>query len=107
VVLLALPEIVPASAGWPEVGDTYHAVAAHLSRGSVAFGVLLPDLLLTAAVAMIERRPKYLLWAPLFLLMRTIDAALALYTLPLAWLRRSDGRWRSLSRRAAPATNAP
>lgn len=104
VILLAVPELVPSSANWPGFGDTYRAVAAHVSLGSVAAGILLPDLLLTAAVAALEHRPKYLLWAPLFLLMRMIDAALALYTLPLAWLRRSDGRWRSPSRRGAPAT---
>ncbi|HEY7595877.1 MAG TPA: glycosyltransferase family 2 protein [Actinophytocola sp.] len=106
VILLAVPELVPASAGWPGFGDTYRAVAEHLSLGSVGLGVLLPDVLLTAAVAAVEHRPRYLLWAPLFLLMRAVDAALALYTLPLAWLRRSDGRWRSPSRRSAPATIA-
>ena len=50
-------------------------------------------------MATVERRPRYLLYAPFFVIMRTIDAWIALYTLPRAWREKSTGRWVSPARR--------
>jgi poly-beta-1,6-N-acetyl-D-glucosamine synthase len=61
--------------------------------------VVLPDYALTVLVAIIQRRPQYLLLGLGFLGMRVVDAGTALYTLPLAWARRSSGRWVSPTRR--------
>jgi uncharacterized alkaline shock family protein YloU len=65
----------------------------------VLIAVLVPDLLLTIAVALMERRPRYLLFAPAFLMLRVVDAAIGLYALPMAWAERSTGSWISPQRR--------
>jgi len=67
---------------------------------AVALGVLLPDYLLTLWVALLERRPRYLYLGLFFMAMRVTDAAIALWTLPLAWRERSTGQWVSPTRRA-------
>jgi biofilm PGA synthesis N-glycosyltransferase PgaC len=61
---------------------------------------VLPDYLLTCAVALIERRPRLLLLGVFFPLLRIVDAMIALYSVPVAWLSRSSGRWKSPARRA-------
>ena len=62
--------------------------------------VVVPDYCLTVLAAIIRRRPQYLMLGLGFLAMRVVDAGTALYTLPLAWARRSSGRWVSPTRRA-------
>ncbi len=62
-------------------------------------GLLLPDLLLTILAAVSLRRPRYLLMAPLFPLMRIIDAAICLQVLPRAFSAKSTGVWVSPARR--------
>jgi poly-beta-1,6-N-acetyl-D-glucosamine synthase len=104
VAALAVPELVPAVLRLPEVAATHSAVADHLSLHTLLVGDLLPDYLLTCAVAVIERQPRYLLYGLAFMAMRTVDAGIALYSLPAAWLERSNGRWKSPVRRAAEVT---
>ncbi|MEU6645715.1 glycosyltransferase family 2 protein [Saccharomonospora sp. NPDC046836] len=99
LVLLVLAEVTAAVFTWPVIGDATQVVERYVSLNSLLLGVLLPDVVLTALVAAVERRPGYLLWAPLYLPLRVIDAAIALYTLPLALFRKSDGRWTSPTRR--------
>jgi hypothetical protein len=66
----------------------------------VLFGVVLPDYLLTCAVAILERQPRLLLLGLFFPFMRMLDAGIGLYAIPAAWLSRSSGRWKSPARRA-------
>jgi poly-beta-1,6-N-acetyl-D-glucosamine synthase len=100
LLVLAVPELAGGVLSWPWFYDVYNTVSAHVQLTTVAFGVLLPDYLLTCAVALIERRPRLLLLGVLFPLLRIVDAAIALYSVPVAWLSRSSGRWKSPTRRA-------
>ncbi|HEX6931320.1 MAG TPA: glycosyltransferase, partial [Streptosporangiaceae bacterium] len=100
LTVLAVPDLFPAALHWHAAAVVHSAVAGHVSLRAVFLGVLAPDLLLTLVVAVVERRPKYLLYCPFFVFMRTIDAAIALYTLPRAWREKSTGRWVSPARRA-------
>ena len=97
VVLLILPAVIPGLLDTP-VFDLIHT---RMDLRILLIAVLLPDLLLTIAVAVSERRPRYLLFAPAFLLLRMVDAAIALYALPRAWAERSTGSWVSPQRRGA------
>src|SRR5262249_42813033 len=99
VAILVVPDLVPQVLQWPAAQEVHAAVAGHVSLQAIALGVLLPDLLLTLAVAVVEKRPRYLYYCLFFVFMRTIDAAIALYTLPRAWQERSTGRWVSPARR--------
>ena len=80
-------------------GVLHLAVSTHLTLTAVLFGVLLPDLLITCAVAVLERQPRLLLLAVFFPFMRMLDAAISLYSVPAAWLSVSNGRWKSPARR--------
>ncbi len=57
-------------------------VASHLTLTAVLFGVVMPDLLLTCPVAVLERQPRLLLLAAFFPFMRMLDAAIGLYAIP-------------------------
>jgi hypothetical protein len=64
----------------------------------VFFGIVVPDYALTCVVAALERRPRLLLFGFLFPLLRLVDAAIGIYAIPMAWLSRSNGRWKSPAR---------
>jgi len=98
IISLAVVALVPGAATVPYLGDLPSVV----SFRDLALGVALPDYLLTCAVAVLERRARFLLTGLLSLPMRVTDAAVALYALPRAWLDRSTGRWVSPTRRATP-----
>jgi biofilm PGA synthesis N-glycosyltransferase PgaC len=100
LLVLAVPEVAGGVASWPWFADVYAAVSAHVQLTTVLFGVVLPDYLLTCAVALIERRPRLLLLGVFFPLLRIVDAMIALYSVPVAWLSQSSGRWKSPARRA-------
>jgi cellulose synthase/poly-beta-1,6-N-acetylglucosamine synthase-like glycosyltransferase len=100
VVMLVAPLAFPVLADLPLLGPIFAEVSRFIGLDTVALGVLAPDYLLTCAVAIVERRPRYLLYGPLFIVLRVVDAAIALYTLPRAWQERSTGRWVSPTRRA-------
>jgi hypothetical protein len=57
-------------------------------------------MVLTCAVAILERQPRLLLRGVFFPFMRMLDAGIGLYAIPAAWLARSSGRWKSPARRA-------
>jgi hypothetical protein len=76
------------------------AIGDHVGLSALLLGVLLPDYLLTCAVALVERRPRYLYLGLFFIAMRITDATIALRTLPRAWRTRSTGQWVSPTRRA-------
>lgn len=64
----------------------------------VVVGILLADYLLTAIVAILERKPVLFLYGLGFIVPRWIDSLLFLATLPMAWFVKSDGRWVSPER---------
>lgn len=111
-LLLAVPELAPAVADLPGLSSVYTTVHGYVRLETLAVGVLLPDYLTTLLVAGLQRRPRYLLFLPFFVLLRVVDAAVTLYALPRAFVARSTGRWVSPTRRppeplAAPSTLDP
>ncbi len=100
-----LPYFFPYFLSFPDVSTAHVLVTTNVNVAAVMAAILIPDYLLTIAAATIERRPRYLLFAPAFLPMRVIDAAISLYALPKAWLERSNGQWRSPTRRATLVAN--
>jgi hypothetical protein len=82
-------------------------VHGYLRLETLAVGVLLPDYLTTLLVAALQRRPRYLLFLPFFVLLRVVDAAVTLYALPRAFVARSTGRWTSPTRRPPEPVEAP
>lgn len=106
-LVLLLPDAVPAAVALPVFGWLHTVVAAHVDMTALVFGILVPDLAMTVLVTVLERRPGLLLCAPFFVFLRILDAATTLATLPMAWLSRSDGRWRSPTRRALPPATPP
>ncbi|MGP4020268.1 glycosyltransferase [Saccharopolyspora sp. 5N708] len=104
-VVLLVPALFGEVLAVPVVQEVHAFVAGFASPPSLLFGVLLPDLLLTCIVALLQRQPRFLLFGPFFLVLRVVDAVIALYAIPGAWLSRSSGRWRSPNRRVIdPAT---
>jgi hypothetical protein len=76
-------------------------VSSHVSLARIGLGVAIPDFAITCLVTIVERRPRLLLSAVFFPLMRVLDAAIGLYAIPQAWLARSNGVWKSPARRRA------
>ena len=101
LLVLAVPDVVGGALAWPGFSEVHAEVAAHLTLTAVLFGVVLPDYLITCAVAVLERQPRLLLLGVFFPFLRMLDAAIGLYAIPAAWLARSSGRWQSPARRAA------
>ena len=99
LIVLAVPDLAGEALTWPGFSEVHTVVAAHLTLTAVLFGVVLPDYLLTCAVAMLERQPRLLLLGVFFPFMRMLDAGIGLYAIPAAWLSRSSGRWTSPARR--------
>jgi TPR repeat protein len=106
VIVLAVPELLPAVLRWSAASEVHAVIADHVSLRTVGLGVLLPDLLLTLVVAAVERRPRYLFYGFFFVGMRIIDAAIAVYTFPRAWQEKSTGRWVSPTRRDPAGASA-
>ena len=104
VLLLLLPAVILGALlptvfpGLLEV-PLFHLAHTRIDLPLVLAAVLIPDLLQSIGVAVLERRPRYLLFAPAFLLLRVVDAAIGLYSLPMAWAERSTGSWVSPQRR--------
>ena len=99
VVVLAVPSVYPDALSWPGIASLHGAVAAHMTLRVLLLAVTGADLALTCVVALIERRLRFLLLWIFFPLLRVLDAAIALYVFPRAWLS-STGRWTSPVRRA-------
>lgn len=103
VLVLLIPYISTALLALPGLGALHALVTAHFTLGSLLIGVVVPDLFLTIVVVVLQRQLRLLLFAWCFLPMRVLDAAVSLYAVPLAWLSKSTGRWRSPGRRADSA----
>ena len=107
LLVLVVPDLASGVPAWPWFAEVYHAVSTHVKPVTVLFGVVVPDYLLTCTVALIERRPRLLLLGVFFPFLRIVDAMIALYAVPAAWLSRSSGRWKSPTRRAAVGPGPP
>ena len=101
LLILALPYLDAGTLALPGFGAVHAAVAAHMSLRTVLFGVGLPDYAMTMLAAAIERQPRLLLYGFLFPVLRVVDAAIGISAIPLAWLARSSGKWKSPARRSA------
>jgi cellulose synthase/poly-beta-1,6-N-acetylglucosamine synthase-like glycosyltransferase/uncharacterized alkaline shock family protein YloU len=95
ILISLLPAVIPSLLDISFVQLAYTRIDLPL----VLIAILVPDFLLSIAVALLERRPRYLLFAPAFLVLRIVDAAIGLYALPMAWAERSTGSWISPERR--------
>ncbi len=106
VVLLPLVLLVLVAPGAvlaaPGVAVVHGFVSAHLTLVSLLVGVVLPDLLLTCAVALLHRRARFLWFAGFFLPLRVVDSVLSLLALLQTWRTTSTGRWHSPGRRVVP-----
>lgn len=78
------------------VGGT---IAVMLPAPILLAGALLPDYLLTAAAAVIARRPSFLAFGLVFPLVRLVDASVSLLRLVAVVRSDSDGVWTSPTRR--------
>ena len=101
LLVLALPYLDAATLALPGFGTVHAVVAAHMSLRTVLFGVGVPDYVTTILVAALDRQPRLLLYGLLFPVLRVIDAAIGISAIPLAWLARSTGQWKSPARRQA------
>lgn len=99
VIVQVLPALADAVWLVPGFEQAHGFVAAYLPLPAVALGAVVPDLLISAAVAWRERRPSLLRYAPMFLPLRVVDAVLVLYTIPLAFRGAYSGVWQSPTRR--------
>jgi cellulose synthase/poly-beta-1,6-N-acetylglucosamine synthase-like glycosyltransferase len=73
----------------------------------ILVGVLLPDYVLTLLVAVVTRRPVYIVFGVVFPLLRILDSFLCVAALFLAFRTGSSGVWRSPTRRAAAVVVEP
>jgi poly-beta-1,6-N-acetyl-D-glucosamine synthase len=103
LVVLFIPDVAGGAPGWPVFAQVYTVVTLHVRLSSVLIGILIPDLALTCIAAAAERQPALLLFAPFYPAMRLVDAAIGLSAIPMAWLTRASGRWRSPARREIAA----
>jgi poly-beta-1,6-N-acetyl-D-glucosamine synthase len=99
LLILAVPYLDAATLALPGFGTVHAVVAAHMSLRTVLLGVGLPDYAMTILAAIVERRPRLLLYGLLFPVLRVVDAAVGISAIPMAWLARSTGRWKSPARR--------
>jgi cellulose synthase/poly-beta-1,6-N-acetylglucosamine synthase-like glycosyltransferase len=99
VLILVIPDLVSSAASWPGYGTVYAVLSAHMTLIRIFYGVVVPDLAMTVVVALVERRPRLLLAAVFFPFLRVLDSAIGLWAIPLAWLARSNGVWKSPTRR--------
>lgn len=99
LLVFVIPDLVGGAQLWPGFGDLYTVVTTHVSLTAVFFGILIPDYALTCVVAALERRPRLLLCGFFFPALRLIDSAIGISAIPLAWLSKSNGVWKSPARR--------
>ncbi len=109
VAVLAVPALYPEALGWPGLATVHADVAEHMNLQVLLLAVTGADLALTCMVAVIERKLRFVALWIFFPFLRVLDAAVALYVFPKAWLS-STGRWTSPARRTVlerPALAGP
>ncbi|QXW01378.1 glycosyltransferase family 2 protein [Rhodococcus globerulus] len=106
VLLLFVPLLVvslaaAAAARWmPAPPEPLVEFANTLPPLYLVLGLLIPDLILTVLAVVTMKRPRYLLYAPIFPLIRIVDSYLCLRSLAQSRAGGSSGRWTSPTRRA-------
>jgi len=80
-------------------GGVFGDTAGLLPVGAVVLGILVPDLVLTLYTAIVARDARYLTYAPVFPVLRVLDAVVCLGALRRAVAGGSNGIWRSPARR--------
>ncbi len=98
VLILGVPAVYPDALSWPGMAPVHEAVTTHMTLQILLLAVTGADLALTCLVALIERKARFLALWIFFPFVRVLDAAIALYVFPKAWLS-STGRWTSPARR--------
>lgn len=99
-MVLALPGLTgDAVLQWSWFAGIHEAVSGVINGWTLLFGVVLPDYLLTCLIAIGQRRPRMLLLGLASLPFRTLDAGIALMSIPKAWFTTSNGQWKSPTRR--------
>lgn len=83
--------------GYPVVA--HHEVLGTLAPQYVLIGFVLPDVVLTVFAACALRRPSLVLLAPVFPLMRFVEAYICLRAIQATWSTHSTGQWTSPTRR--------
>ena len=107
VGLLTMPLLLAFSFYGATLANTYgdptlfgHPVIGVLTPFTVALSFLLPDVILTVFAAIVLRRPGLLLLAPLFPIMRFVEAYVCLRAIPPSrWRTKDTGQWTSPTRR--------
>jgi biofilm PGA synthesis N-glycosyltransferase PgaC len=102
VLILTVPAVYPDALSWPGITPAHDMIATHMSLQVLLLAVTGADLALTCLVALIERKLRFLALWIFFPFLRVLDAAVALYVFPKAWLS-STGRWISPARRTVMA----
>jgi biofilm PGA synthesis N-glycosyltransferase PgaC len=101
VIFIAIPVLLAAFI-WTKGGPIpmwYPSLGAvDLSISDFVLGVLVADYVLTIIVSLLDRKPILLIYGLGFVFLRWIDACLFLFTLPLTFFVKSDGKWVSPSR---------
>jgi len=103
VLVLPFVLVLTVAAGLAQIGVDPHGVMTQISTSVspavVLMGVLVPDLMLTLYAAVVTRRLRYVALAPVFPVLRVLDAALCLKALRTALVGSSNGVWSSPTRR--------
>jgi poly-beta-1,6-N-acetyl-D-glucosamine synthase len=107
MLILLVPQLIPTAVLWPVFGSVFAMVSTHMTLKVIFLGIFVPEFIMTGVVTVIERRPRLLLAMPFFPFMRILDAAIGLYSIPLAWLASSSGKWKSPARHGAQRTRLP
>jgi cellulose synthase/poly-beta-1,6-N-acetylglucosamine synthase-like glycosyltransferase len=97
-----LPALYPTMLSVPQLSQLHVVLVTNMNVTAVLLAIIVPDFILTLFVSVAERKIRYLVFAPVFLPMRMVDAAITLYSFPQALFMRSDGRWKSPTRRPVP-----
>lgn len=72
--------------------------SSSLNFSGFIVAILIIDYLITFIISILEKKPLLLFYGLGFFFLRYIDALIFIYTLPLAFIAKSDGRWISPKR---------
>ncbi|MCU1598722.1 MAG: glycosyltransferase family 2 protein [Glaciihabitans sp.] len=100
VALLSEVSGVFVSWGWDSTGSLL-AFSTLLPGWVLILGIFVPDIALSMATAVLARNARFLWYAPVFPLLRVLDAVLCLVAFRRALGGSSSGVWQSPQRRAA------
>lgn len=98
LVLVVGDLLGPAADAWAPFASLEGFVDANFSYQLLFLGIVVPDFALTVLVALLRKRPLYLLAGIFFIPLRMVDGVAILVSIPRAILQRSTGRWVSPKR---------